>query len=80
MSSKNKIALSLSKEEAIVIFEILSRAEDESELKAIDQAEQQALSNLLCLLEKKLEEPLCDNYNSILDDAKQALLTVDEEE
>jgi hypothetical protein len=40
-------------DEALVLFEFLSRFSDTDELRVEDQAEQRALSNLCCLLEKQ---------------------------
>ena len=55
------IDIALTKDEALVLFEFLSRYAETDRLNIEDSAEQQALWNLTCLLEKALTEPFSSN-------------------
>lgn len=68
----DKINISLNKDEALVLFEFLSRfSESDSKLTIEDQAEERVLWNLCCDLEKILDEPLQENYREILNQARE---------
>ena len=54
----NDVAITLTRDEAIVLFEFLSRYSDADELRIHDQAEQRVLWNMLCDLESTLHEPI----------------------
>lgn len=66
------IDLSLTKDEALVLFEFLSRfSESNSKLTIEDQAEERVLWNLCCDLEKNLVEAFCGNYDELLEKARE---------
>lgn len=70
----NEIELRLAKDEAIVLFELLSRFSDTDNLSADDPAEKRVLLDLCCALEKKLPEPLLENYKKLIGRAKKHVL------
>ncbi len=74
LSEDSEVTLSLTKAEALVLFELLSRFSDTDKLSIEHEAENQALWNLCCLLESALVEPFCDNYEELLHDARESLL------
>jgi hypothetical protein len=59
---KAEIQISLTDDEALVLFEFLSRYSDTDELNVVDQAEQRALWNLCCVFEKTLVTPFSKDY------------------
>jgi hypothetical protein len=63
----------LTDNEALVIFEFLSRFSETSKLDIIDQAESRALWNLRAVLEKQLVEPFMPNYLELLRRARDEL-------
>jgi hypothetical protein len=67
------VRLELTKQEAIVLFELLSRYSNTDVLNIEDQAEQRALWNVCCLLESVLAEPFHPSYGEILSDVRDAL-------
>ena len=72
--SNNKVNIELTKEEAIVLFEFLSRFnENDAFDKFEDQAEQRVLWNIECVLEKELSEPLRDDYKEIIEKAREKI-------
>ena len=68
------IGVRLSKAEALVLFELLSRVESEEVSITPDTAEWRALDALCCHLEKTLVEPFLGNYPRMVADAKKELL------
>ncbi|UOQ98628.1 hypothetical protein MUN81_03840 [Hymenobacter sp. 5317J-9] len=74
MSSQDQPLLNLSKDEALVLFEFLHRinSTDQPELFE-DQAEQRALWNVECLLEKQLPELLQANFATLVAEARTRL-------
>ncbi|MBK6897371.1 MAG: hypothetical protein IPH06_12355 [Alphaproteobacteria bacterium] len=64
------VVIELTKDEALVLLAWLSN-NDKSFLEGT--AEQRALWNLECLLEKQLAEPFLDNYGQLVNDAKKRL-------
>ena len=68
-----QVDLHLTKEEAIVLFEMLSRFSENDKLEIEDQSEQRVLWNLCASLESKLVEPFDENYVSILENARAVL-------
>ena len=68
------VKLSLTKEEAIVLLEFLSRFSNEEKLAIEDKAEERVLWNLQCNLEKVLVEPFQENYSEKLSEARNNLL------
>ena len=69
----NEVEIKLSKDEAIVLFEFLSRFSDSDELKIIHQSEERALWNLTCIFESALSEPFRKDYENILWAARERL-------
>lgn len=69
----SKVNLTLSKEEALVLFEFLSRFSEEERLEIKCQSEAQVLWNVQGSLEKRLAEPLSKEYSSILEKARKKL-------
>jgi hypothetical protein len=73
---RDEVVITLTRDEALVLFECLSRTDsrtnDLGDL-AEDQAEQRALWNLTCLLERVLAEPLSPNYTELLGAARSRL-------
>lgn len=67
------IEVKLTKDEALVLFELLARFSDTDHLTIQDPAEERALWNLNCLLEKTLAEPFSPDWLSILESARSRL-------
>jgi hypothetical protein len=70
MSGK-KLGVELSNEEALVLFEFLSRFAEDEKLEIIDQAEKEVLMDVLASLERELVEPFANNYKEILEEARR---------
>ena len=73
MTDQQNITLTITKDEALVLFEFLARFnENESDRPDIfeDQAEQRVLWNIECLLEEQLEEPFRPEYIDLLHAAR----------
>ena len=69
-----KINISLNKNEALILFELLSRfSESDSVLTIEHQAEKSVLWSLCCDLEKILVEPFYENYDELLHQAREKL-------
>jgi hypothetical protein len=60
----------LSPDEALVLFELLSRYSETDRLEVADEAERIVLLNLLCSLESTLVPPLRENYAELLAKAR----------
>ncbi len=71
--STEKVNVSLSKDEALVLFEFLSRFSGTDKLSIEDRAEERALWNLTSAFEEALTEPFSDNYSAILSSARERL-------
>ena len=67
------ISLTLTRDEALVLFEFFSRFSDKDELSIIDQAEERALWNLTCVFEKVLAEPFGADYEEVIQQARERL-------
>ncbi len=65
----SQVFLSLSRAEAIVLFEWL--ANSSKSLAFEDDSERCVLANIECQLEKLLAEPFSPNYDEILEDARR---------
>lgn len=72
------IQLTLSRSEAIVLFEWLVTLESKVEKQATDGAEQTVLWGMECQLEKALHEILSPDYDKLLASAKSRVLASDE--
>ena len=68
---EEEIQINLSRNEAIVLFELLSRFSDKNQLDIVDQSEERVLLNTLCNLEKTLVEPFSEKYTKILEEARE---------
>jgi hypothetical protein len=66
-----QIQIFLNKDEAIVLFDFLSRFSDRGDLVIADQSEARVLWNLCSDLEKILVEPLKANFREILTQARE---------
>jgi len=64
--SKKSVHPELSADEALVLFELVSRFTDSDRLAIADQSEAQALWNLCGRLEKELSEPLSPKHSELL--------------
>lgn len=69
----DNVDIKLTKDEALVLFELLSRYSNSDVLSANDGAEQHVLWRLNGLLEKTLAEPFRHDYSEILNAAKSRL-------
>ena len=68
------VAIQLSRDEALVLFEWLHRSEDEDRVIPPEHhGEQVALWNLSALLERALVEPLKQNYRQLVAEARDRL-------
>ncbi len=67
------IQITLTKDEALVLFEMLSRFSDSDKLSIEHQSEERALWNLNCSLESILAEPFDEKYLEILQAARERL-------
>ncbi len=65
--------LTITSDEALVLFEFLQRFSDTDKLFIEDQAEERALWNLCCVLEKLLAEPFDQAYLDLLREARERL-------
>jgi hypothetical protein len=70
-----EIHISLTADEAVVLFEFLRRFSDSdpSELTLIDQAEQRALWNLCCVFEKGALSSIEGDWTTVVRDARDRL-------
>jgi len=70
------VDLRLTKAEALVLFELVSRFSESDVLSIQHRAEAQALWNVCCLLEKQLVEPFMPDYLKLLQAARDELRPV----
>jgi hypothetical protein len=73
MTDKKDVSIDLSRDEAIVLFELLSRFSDNDKLNVEDQSEVTALWSLCGKLESTLVEPLQPDYSQLLTSARNNL-------
>ena len=66
-----QVTLQLTNAEALVLFEWLARVDSSESLTFEDQAEQEVLWRVECMLERALVEPFEANYNELLDEARR---------
>jgi len=71
--SNDEVSIKLTKDEAIVLFEFLSRYSDKDSLNIEHQAEERALWNLESVFEKELSEPFSKDYGKLLEAARERL-------
>jgi hypothetical protein len=68
-----RISIELTQDEALVLFELLSRFSGDKPLMIEDQAEQRVLWDMTASLEKELVQPFQDNYAASLEKARAAV-------
>jgi hypothetical protein len=71
MLSPEVITIKLTNKEALVLFEFLSRFDDENAYAFADQAEQRVLWSMEGMLEKQLVEILSPDYLRFLKEARE---------
>jgi hypothetical protein len=76
--SQESISINFTKDEALVLFEFLSRFSETDKLSIEHQSEERALWNLACIFEKELSEPFDKKYGDILSQARERLRDNDE--
>lgn len=67
---KSLICLKLTNEEALVLFDWISRFNEDDKNVFQDQAEQRVLWDIEAMLEEQLVEPLDENYDELLKSAR----------
>ncbi len=67
------IKIGLTENEALVLFEFLSRFSDSDELSIEDQAEQRVLLDIYCMLEKSLVAPFDPKFKNLVSLARDAV-------
>jgi len=67
------INLEITKEEAVVLFEFLSRFSDKDIISIEHQSEERALWNLHCTFEKIINEAFSGDYKKALESARESL-------
>ncbi len=72
-SDTSEVQISLTADQALVLFEFLSRFEESNELTIVDRAEERALLNLLGPLQKQLMPPFQQDYVEQLQQARNRL-------
>jgi hypothetical protein len=70
MLSPEKITVELTSREALVLFEFLSRCDDEGKYSFVDQAEERVLWTVEGSLEKQLVEIFSPDYMVFLKEAR----------
>ena len=69
-----EIAINLTKDQALVLFEFVSRINEQSVSSIFeDQAELLALCEVECQLEKILDEPFRQDYKEIIQKARERI-------
>lgn len=71
--SEEEVQISVSKDEALVLFELLSRFSETGKLAIEHQSEERTLWNLNSQLEKIQIEPFKSNYADLLQQAQERL-------
>jgi hypothetical protein len=77
MATKMKVALELTADEALVLFEWLSRFNQNEDVAFEDAAEQRVLFDLESKLESSLSAPLEPNYKVLLAEARNRVRGVE---
>ena len=72
-NSMSNVNLTLSKDEALVLFEFLFRFSEEENLEIKDKSEEHVLWKLQGTLEKALSEPFSKEYSSLIEEARKNL-------
>jgi hypothetical protein len=71
------IKILLTKDEGLVLFEMLSRYSESEKLNIEHQSEERALWYLQCILEKVIVEPFKPNYSQLLQAARERLKDIE---
>jgi hypothetical protein len=72
--AKGDVTISLTGDEALILFDLLQRWEHDEQVEAPQhEAEQVALWNLSALLERELLEPLDPRYTELVSEARARL-------
>ena len=74
------VNISLSREEALTLFEMLFRYEQEQKLPKKNEAENEVLWNLMTYLEESLREPFGAEYEELFLQAREKLMRRSQEE
>jgi len=70
----NKVNIEITKDEALVLFEFLSRLNEKEQIDLFDdQAEQKVLWIIEGILQKELVEPLKPDYKEIIQQARDRI-------
>ncbi len=69
----SEVEIKLTKDEALVLFDFVSRFSNDDKLSIQDQSEERALWNLTCVLEKQLVEPFSTEWDKIVEAARNRL-------
>jgi hypothetical protein len=78
MADASDVTISLTSDEALVLFDLLHRWEDADSVTAPEhQAEQVALWSLSALLERELREPFDSRYGDLVAEARGRLAPSD---
>ena len=77
ISTKDPVSLTLSRAEALVLFEFLWRFSEGQHLEIRDPSERRVLWDLLADLEGVLPEPLAHDYKEQLRSARESLRDVE---
>lgn len=73
MTDQSSLSITLTRDEALVLLEMLGDFRDEPVVTVKDQAKRRALLNLTCLLEKAVPEVFSPNYGELVEIAKRNL-------
>ena len=78
MADSTDLSISLTADEALVLFDLLHRWDDDDRVSAPQHAsEQVALWNLSALLERELREPFDVRYGDLVAEARSRLMPDD---
>ena len=69
--TEEKVTIELSRSEALVLFEFVSRFSNDEKLEIVDQAEERVLWDVCAMLEKILAAPLSQSYSDLLAEARE---------
>jgi hypothetical protein len=74
MADREKVTITLTGDEALVLFDLLHRWEDDDRVSAPRyEAEQIALWNLSAMLERAMAEPFRPDYERLVSEARTRL-------
>lgn len=72
-NSSETVSVILSKAQALVLFEFLSRFSEQERLEIHDPAERRVLWDIPAKLETELPEPLRQDYDLLLKEARESI-------